>query len=214
MVTYELALIIKSEAIFGSGISNVYIHEDCQYDENGFIYYHSKTLKGLLHRTGKNLFGDDNKIVKSLFGSEADEEIEEKKEKKFKENSTEKEESERKINEGKLIFSNLELPNEIKEIVKKEQLSIGEILKIQTNIRKFIKIGASGVNENLRTVRTVKDGIVLTGQIKIKMGLTEKEKRDLLFILKATRNIGLMKNRGRGEVEFKIDYEEEFRKRV
>ena len=46
------------------------------------------------------------------------------------------------------------------------------------------------------------------------MGLTEKEKRDLLFILKATRNIGLMKNRGRGEVEFKIDYEEEFRKRV
>ena len=87
-------------------------------------------------------------------------------------------------------------------------------MKIQTNIRKFIKIGASGVNENLRTVRTVKDGIVLTGQIKIKMGLTEKEKRDLLFILKATRNIGLMKNRGRGEVEFKIDYEEEFRKRV
>ena len=179
MKIYKLVLVIKSEAILGSGISNVYIHEDCLYDERGFVYYHSKTLKGMLHNIAEKLgIREENRNL--FFGNEK--------------------------REGSLIFSNLEIPAEIKKIVKDEKLLESDILNLQTNIRQFIKIGESGVAESgsLRNIRTVKDGIVLIGEIKSEKELTVEQERDLLFILKAVRNIGMMKNRGRGEVEFKI----------
>ena len=179
MKIYKLVLVIKSEAILGSGISNVYIHEDCLYDERGFVYYHSKTLKGVLHNIAEKLgISEENRNL--FFGNEK--------------------------REGSLIFSNLEIPAEIKKIVKDEKLLESDILNLQTNIRQFIKIGESGVTESgsLRNIRTIKDGIVLIGEIKSEKELTAEQERDLLFILKAVRNIGMMKNRGRGEVEFKI----------
>ena len=184
MEIYKLVLVIKSEAILGSGMSNVYVHEDCLYDERGFIYYHSKTLKGILHNSAEKL-GISEKHRKLFFGNESI--------------------------EGKLIFSNLEIPKEIKEIVRNESLSETDTLNLQTNIRQFIKIGNNGTTENgsLRNIRTVKDRMVLIGEIKSQDELTIEQEKDLLFILKAVRNIGMMKNRGRGEVEFKIYHESE-----
>lgn len=177
MSEYIVAMTIKSEAILGSGISNVYIHEDCLYDENGFVYFHSKSLKGLFHKTAQNL-----KIKNRELFFEKDKKS------------------------GILTFTNLELPDSIKNILNSDNLSKEEILGLQTNIRQFISIDENGVTKesSLRNIRTINDGIILLGKINTSKELDADEVKDLLFIIKATRNVGMMRNRGRGKVEFQL----------
>ena len=218
MSKYKLVMIIKSEAILGSGISNVFIHEDCSYDENGFVYYHAKTLKGIFHKTAEKI---GIKNIDVLFGAEGNNEdkgIAENQKENKKSNITQQEKNITQKN-GKLIFSNLEVPKEIVQIVNENsKLNTNEVLNLQTNIRQFIKINKNGTTEDgsLRNIRTIKDGMILLGEVYAEKILNEEEEKEFLFVLKATRNIGTMRNRGRGEVEFKlfkdnIDVEKIFR---
>ncbi len=192
MAEYKIKVIIKSEAIFGSGKSKGQIHEDCLYDKDGFIYYSGKTLKGMLRKTAK-LITDNCKELKGsiegLFGTDYDDS------KKCLESRS----------EGKLRFSNLTVSEGIRNNLKANLNPTSlEVLSAMTHIRNFIKIGKNGVTEKgaLRNIRTIRENMVLFSELG-KLDL-EREEKLLALIVKNTRHLGMNVSKGRGEVKMTL----------
>lgn len=199
MSNYKIKAVIKSEAIFGSGKSKGQINEDSKYDEDGFVYYSGKTLKGMIKKTS-NLIIDNCKefenfdelkgIYDKLFGKENS--------KIGKENSE---------NSGKIHFSNLEISKEMKnKLLNEFKLTSSEILSAMTNIRNFIKIdNEKGVTAegSLRNIRTIKENMVFFSDLG-ELNLEDKEKKFLALVVRNTKNLGMNISKGRGEVKLTL----------
>lgn len=197
---YKIKAVIKSEAIFGSGKSKGQINEDSKYDEDGFVYYSGKTLKGMIKKTSNLIidnckafenFDELKKIYDELFG---------------KENS--------KISE-QMHFSNLEISKEMKnKLLNEFKLTSSEILSAMTNIRNFIKIdNEKGVTAegSLRNIRTIKENMVFFSDLG-ELNLEDKEKKFLALVVRNTKNLGMNISKGRGEVKLALlEDDEEFK---
>lgn len=206
MAEYKIKAVIKSDAIFGSGKSKGQIHEDCQYDEDGFVYYGGKTLKGMLRKTGKMIIDNylkiDNENGKKLeetliklFGSEY-----------VKDRA-----------EGILRFEDLKVSEELRNKVKsKSNAQPDEVLNAMTDINSFIKIDSTkGVTEEktLRNIRTIKKEMVFYSKLG-EINLSDDEEKLLDLIVKNTNYLGMNISKGRGEVELKLYKNEEITKKV
>lgn len=187
MAEYRIKAVIKSEAIFGSGKSKGQIHEDCLYDNDGFIYYNGKTLKGVLRKTAKlisNHYKKQKERIEGLFGAEYD--------------------NERK--EGKLRFSNLTVSNGMKYKLKEElEATPTEVLLSMTYIRNFIRVENNGVAQDgaLRNIRTIREKMVLFCDLG-DLDISIEEEKLLALIVQNTRYLGMNVSKGRGEVEMTL----------
>ncbi|WP_053956479.1 RAMP superfamily CRISPR-associated protein [Inediibacterium massiliense] len=182
----KLKIILKSEAIFNSGEaeSNM-VHMKALTDEFGFVYFHSKTLKGQLkdhafwlYELYKYAEKKDKRIEKSkhwfkcivkLFGiTEAE----------LKYRNLEEESKLYKYVEGSLKISNLELEKPVREyfinLFKEDKqssyyrLTQNDLIQAQTQIRTSIRL-KDGVAEQggLVTYHTVKEGLVFYSELNL-----------------------------------------------
>ncbi len=192
MAKYKIKVVIKSEAIFGSGKSKGQIHEDCLYDKDGFIYYNGKTLKGMLRKTAElisNHCKNQKDRIEGLFGAEYDNEHK----------------------EGKLRFSNLTVSDGMKyKLTEELKATPSEVLSSMTHIRNFIKIEGNGVAKDgaLRNIRTIREKMVLFCELGDLYINTDEEKL-LALIVQNTRYLGMNVSKGRGEVEMTLLKNEE-----
>lgn len=219
---YTLKIKICSEAIFTGGEkeSNL-VQSKALTDENGFVYFHAKSLKGQLKRQGfwlldqyKN-FADQKRAEEflgsliALFGIN-DEEINLHYPKYYNTYRSDKPFME----QGIMSLSNLELPEAIRNyflnLLKEDEesgyyrLSYHELLEAQTNIRTGIQL-EDGVIKNhmFNTYHTVKEGLVFYS----KLSFTSKPDGylpDLMRIIYSLDRIGAGIHRGRGQVEAKL----------
>lgn len=189
MANYRIKAIIESETIFGSGKSRGQINEDCQYDEDGFIFYNAKALKGVLRSTGELIINSckekelEEKFYK-LFGATYFEDVKNR-------------------NNGELRFSNLQISDEMKKALK-DLGNKHEILQAMTNIRQFIRIDKNGVTKenSLRNIRTIKEKMVFYSELG-EHELTNEEKF-LALIVKSTKYLGMNISKGRGKVKLSL----------
>jgi len=192
MSRYKIKALIKSGAIFGSGKSKGQIHEDSQYDEDGFIYYNGKTFKGMLRKSGEFIV-DSYKSIEELKGKELEESFIKLFGSRFGEGRK----------EGILRFSNLEVSDEVKSHFK--NLPSDEVLELMTEVNSFIRIGENGVTEesSLRSIRVVKKDMVFWCELG-ELSISTEEEKLLALIVKNTRALGMNLSKGRGEVEMNL----------
>ncbi|MGL4848353.1 MAG: RAMP superfamily CRISPR-associated protein [Clostridium sp.] len=192
MKEYSIKIEFKSEAILGSGKSTPgYIDFDIVYDEYGLPYLKGKTFKGKLREEGENisrLLKEEypKELVNNLFGYKKD------------------------GGESKIYFSDFTVGENLKNVIKNEVLNGNidskEVLEAMTNVRNFTAIDKEGVAKDgsLRKIRVLKKGLVLNGKIEVDKELTEKEEELIRLALGTLKHIGLMGNRGKGEIECSI----------
>lgn len=201
MVEYKIKAIIKSDAIFGSGKSKGQIHEDCQYDKDGFVYYGGKTLKGMLRKTGKMII-DNYKEIDNKKG----EELEENLIKLFGSEYVKDRE------EGILRFEDLKVSENLRNKLKAElNAKPYEVLDSMTDINSFIKIDSKkSVTEknSLRNVRTIKKEMIFYSNLG-EIALSPEQEKLLALVVKNTKYLGMNVSKGRGEVELKLYKNEE-----
>lgn len=224
MEKYQLIVKIDSEAIFNSGESDGNIVQmKVLTDEQGFVYYHSKTLKGQLkdqaiwiYKEYKKLdtekAKDFIKIVSELFGLNKEE--------------CENHDIPKEIYEelglydsGKLKVGHLQLDDETKdffnqwfELQKSKQyttLSKHELIKAQTKIRTNISIEDGVVKKGgLVNFHTIREGLTFYSVLEVEETKSTKEavKKVLELIIGGFRRIGANTHRGRGCITAKIKH--------
>ncbi len=218
MIKYKLEVKIDSEAIFNSGESDGNIVQmKVLTDEDGFVYYHSKTLKGQLkdvalwiYKEYKKL--DDKKakrfieIVCELFGFN-------KEEYEYHQIDT----TIKLYELGKLKVGHLELDEETKDFfykwfeVEKDKsyitLSKHELIQAQTKIRTNISIVDGVVKKGgLVNFHTVRQGLTFYSTIEVDDTVVdEKEITEVLkLITGGFKRIGANAHRGRGCITAEI----------
>lgn len=216
MLKYKLFVKIKSEAFFNSAESNGnMINLKALTDENGFVYFHGKTLKGQLKDTGFWIYEkyksvDEKKaekflkILLYLFGTSS-QELKERGYMNFFINNL----------EGAMKVSSLELDDETQKFFeswfqsdrqkKYITLTKDELIKAQTNDRIQIKIKDGIVEDGkLMTYQTVKEGLEFEATLEIgcMSDFTESDIYEVLErVVKGYRKIGASVSRGRGNIE-------------
>ncbi|WP_031556047.1 RAMP superfamily CRISPR-associated protein [Oribacterium sp. FC2011] len=181
---------IISDTIIGSGQS-VPGAEDITIlvDREGFPYYKGGSLKGIFREEYSNLLYwndcSEDEVKKELFNllgsngfsSDAD--------------------------ETKLRFTNFELSEAVKNVIRKEGLSANEVNEAFTTVRTFTAIDNDNgmVKEgSLRQARCLKKGITLYGNITC----SKEQEETVKEVLSLIKWIGSMRNRGFGRVGFEI----------
>lgn len=182
---YQIEVSLDSEAVFNSAESESNtVHMKALIDECGFVYFHSKTLKGQLkdqalwlHEKYRAVDTDfANKFVDSievLFGMNTDE--------RKLALGDEAEDHEKmtcqKVVQGIMKLGNLELPKAVKDHFNAMIEAGGEsdyfkvtrhdIINAQTNIRTSIKTEGGAAKEGaLFTYHTVKSGMTFHADIE------------------------------------------------
>ncbi len=181
----KICMTLKSDTIFGNGES-VPGAEDIAVltDDMGFPYYKGATLKGVfreeleryLELKGKSP-SETNKITSELLGDSGDNDE----------------------SSGKIIFSDLEISDGVKEpIIKELDGKNMYITDLFTNVRTFTEINSQGVVEkgSLRSARCVNKGMKFYGEVKC----AEEQKDIVIDVLKMIKGIGTMRNRGFGRI--------------
>ncbi len=227
---YQIEIEISSEAILTSGEKERNtVQTKAQTDPYGFVYFHSKTLKGQLKKQAfwlldKFISSDKDKAqsfyqsIVVLFGTNADET------RKLEEKYNKKNEEVIKLNKnpqnpGIMRLSNLELDKELRDYFigfyrdKEDEkdyyrISPHDLIEAQTHIRTGIQI-KDGIAKNhmLNTFHTVRKGLVFYSTITIEElsnEITDKGIENLAYIVYSLRRIGAGIHRGRGEITARL----------
>lgn len=220
-----------TETIFSSGESDSNIvNNKALTDKDGFVYFHSKTLKGQLkdrafwiydcYRFSTNgekearrmanaiayLFGIEEEELQSRYPVKKDQES-------FISYLEEGFQTKPLYCEGHLKIGNLEFNKDFRDALKSLQngengyknYSEDALIKAQTNIRTNISVGENGVVENkhLGQYHTVQNGFKFESILEY-IPFNDKKassfKDELSLIVKSLKRIGASTNRGRGKV--------------
>ena len=191
----EIKMKLLSDTIFGNGMS-IPGGEDISVlcDGNGFPYYKGSTFKGIF-REELECYLDwileevDNKQkrieeeITRLLGKSGDDEIK---------------------NASKLVFSDFQLSNSVKECVLQE-IGLGKknvVLNSVSHTRTFNSLSEDGVSKKgaLRNCRCVNKGLCFYSEIQC----SEADVPMVQEILSNIKWIGTMRNRGFGKVKITI----------
>lgn len=207
---YQIEVEICSETIFTAGeVEGNLVRTRALTDENGFVYFHAKTLKGQLRRQALWVLRQYENID-SYNGTKAAE--------SFKNSIDYLFGKEGGNNAGALKLGNLELPLMVREYfiimqqqdLKKEyyRISAHDLIEGQTQIRTGIQIDESGTAKDkmLTTYHTVKDGLIFYSDISFENTDENFEKylEDFIKIIYSFRRIGAGIHRGRGEIKARL----------
>jgi len=229
---YQIEIEICSEAIFTSGEKERNtVQTKAQTDPYGFVYFHSKTLKGQLKKQAfwlldKYISSDKDKAqsfyqsIVTLFGTNADET------RRLEEKYNKKNEEVIKLNKnpqnpGIIRLSNLELDKELRDYFisfykksdkedEKEyyRISPHDLIEAQTHIRTGIQIKDGIVkNHMFNTFHTVRKGLVFSSTLtfdETENKITDEVIEDLANIVYSLRRIGAGIHRGRGEATARL----------
>ena len=214
MEKYILKIKLLSDTIFSGGESIVSISDiDELYDDYKIPYYKGKSVKGNIRESAELIIENQKKfdeekarqneeIVKALFGKtflseQLSEENEDKKE-LYRDDQT----------QGILRFENASLEDDLKQnlkyLVDKKIITKDEIISSFTDIRYATKIDreyGTAKKGSLRSMRVLNKGITFSANIYSERDLTEDELALLLCAVKATRHVGTLRSRGKGQVE-------------
>lgn len=209
---------LLSEAIFDSGeqVAN-HVHSQALSDDYGCVYYHAKTLKGVLKRQAFWLYQvyramgredaamDFIQAVADLFG------FHEEEEKLYGiENVT--------WRQGYMRLGNLQLPSSVRQQVhnwltihanqdntKSEpyiHFSPQDMLEAQTNVRTMIQMEDGLVKDRMFTsFHTVKQGLVFESVVEFDQYPAISHVQHLARIVRSLERIGAGENRGYGRVD-------------
>lgn len=179
----KIKMELLSDVIFGNGLS-IPGAEDISVlcDEHGFPYYKGGTFKGIfreeLSRFLEWTAKGEEQLVEKLLGRSGDTDL---------------------LNERKLIFSDFQLSDAVKQRVLEE---IGEskemVLDSMTHIRAFTSIEENGVVKegSLRNCRCVNKGLYFYSEVQC----ASQDKELVAEVLSLVKWIGSMRNRGFGKV--------------
>lgn len=214
---YKLEIFILSEAIFSSGEKeHNLVQTKVLADQDGFVYFHAKTLKGQLKRQAFWLLEQyksfDENRAKEFFASVV---------KLFGINNTEinaycpdSSKKDYHQQQGIMQLSNLELNETVRRYFNSLKLKKGkegycnisahDLIEAQTNIRTGIQL-ENGVTKNkmMTTYHTVKEGLYFYGTLHFSENV-EPYLQDLKRIIYSFKRMGAGIHRGRGEVEAKL----------
>lgn len=218
MEKYILKIKLLSDTIFSGGESIVSISDiDELYDDYKIPYYKGKSVKGNIRESAELIIENQKKfdeqkakqneeIVKALFGktflrdqsSEEDKKEEKEKKELYRDDQT----------QGILRFENASLEDDLKQnlkyLVDKKIITKDEIISSLTDIRYATKIDreyGTAKKGSLRSMRVLNKGITFSANIYSERDLTEDELALLLCAVKATRHVGTLRSRGKGQVE-------------
>lgn len=214
MEKYILKIKLLSDTIFSGGESIVSISDiDELYDDYKIPYYKGKSIKGNIRESAELIIENQKKfdeqkarenqeIVKALFGktflSEQSSEQNEDKKELYRDDQT----------QGILRFENASLEEDLKQnlkyLVDKKIITKDEIISSLTDIRYATKIDreyGTAKKGSLRSMRVLNKGITFSANIYSERDLTEDELALLLCAVKATRHVGTLRSRGKGQVE-------------
>jgi len=182
---------LLSETLFGGDGSVLGTADiEIQTDERGLPYLAGRTLKGLIREQAEwyNSFLPpeervDRQILR-MFG------------KPWEDN-----------HEG-LRFGNAKLSDAIYEFVERHNIGGAEILNAVTNVRSMTGVDETGkaAKGTLRQARVMKPGFVLYAPVFANTELSEMERRLLEKAVKLVRHVGVMRNRGKGEVRCRLKW--------
>lgn len=212
MSKYFIKVTLLSEAIFNSGEEEQnLVNEKVLTDENGFVYFHAKTLKGQLRSRGawiakrleeldkekdedKRASTGFNESIEKLFGSE------------FQKTAPKR---------GMMTLSNLELNKEVQNYLmalnREEHEDIYynitpyDLMEAQTNKRPRIQTQNGVAKEHMMmTYHTVKDGLVFYSQINLLEKVSQKDLVALNAVVSSMEWLGASINRGRGKIKAQL----------
>lgn len=184
MDKYNIEIELKSETILGSGESVPgSVDLEVLYDNYGLPYLKGKTLKGRLREEAENIIRLDNKTfskknIDELFGYEDKNEL------------------------SKIIFFDATVSENIKNAINNSSIEKEDIFNALTDTRSFTAVGKDGValDTTLRQIRVIHKGLILNAKINVVCELSEKEEILLALSVASLKHIGLMCNRGKGNV--------------
>lgn len=195
MKAYTIQIILKSDALIGSGEGyGAIIDSDIVFDDLGISYIPAKRIKGCLRDSANEVSqmftssGINYKIdVDKTFGNPGQKE------------ST-------PIYFSNLVIEEYEKNRKWLEYLSKEYkdiLSRDGILSTFTEIRQQTAIDEEGVADehSLRTIRVLRRDLTFSGEIQVEDDCFVKP---LAFACLNLRRIGTKRNRGFGEVECKL----------
>lgn len=182
---------LVSETIFGGDGEQIGTTDmEIQADECGFPYYSGRTLKGVLREQAEwymQCLPDDPKLKDALY-------------KLFGKT--------REDNNESLRFGKAKLGDTIYDFAKQQSVDKRDIFHALTEVRSMTSIDQTGIVKkgSLRQARVMKPGYVFYAPIFIQGELNDSEQKLLETAVKLVRHIGLMRHRGKGEVECKIKW--------
>jgi len=182
---------LLSETVFGGDGSVLGTADiEIQTDERGLPYLAGRTLKGLIREQAEwynSFLPEEERLdreILRLFG------------KPWEDN-----------HEG-LRFGNAKLSDAVYALVEDHDLSGAEILNAVSNVRSMTSIDETGraAKGTLRQVRVMKPGFVLYAPVFANAELSERERMLLEKAVKLVRHVGVMRNRGKGEVQCRLTW--------
>lgn len=190
---------LLSDTVFGSG-NSVPGGEDLisLTDAEGFPYFRAGTFKGIFREELENYCGccgmnesETRDVIENLLGKPGDDTIR---------------------NSSKLHFSDFQISEKVRDIVRKE---IGydptAVIDMTTHLRTFVRLSGDGMAEkgSLRTVRCVNKGLVFYSTVDIPDATkrTPGSKGTVREVLQMISWIGTMRSRGFGHVEISLTEE-------
>lgn len=185
----KIRMQLMSDVVFGNGTS-VPGGEDISIlsDENGFPYYKGGTFKGIFREELINYLGwtleDENQItaeVYRLLGKTGDDDIR---------------------NQDKIIFSDFNLSDYVKQQMMTETRQREEILGALSHLRTFTAISSDGIVQkgSLRGCRCINKGLNFYSVVKC----LPKDEELVSEVLRGIKWVGTMRNRGFGKVKLSI----------
>lgn len=188
----KIKMQLLSDVVFGNGMS-IPGGEDISIlcDEYGFPYYKGSTFKGVFREELERFLGwtvtDKTEIEKrlhELLGKNGDDLGKEK---------------------NKLVFSNFQLSDYVKEAVLQEIGSDNSeaIKNALSHIRTFTSITDEGIVKkgSLRSGRCVNKGLYFYSEVNCK----EEDKELVKEVLSLIKWVGSMRNRGFGKVKITVE---------
>lgn len=182
---------LLSETVFGGDGSVLGTADiEIQTDERGLPYLAGRTLKGLIREQAEwysSFLPPEEQLdreILRLFGKPWED------------------------NHESLRFGNAKLSDAIYELVSKHNIGAGEMLNAVTNVRSMTSIDESGkaAAGTLRQARVMKPGFVLYAPVFANTELSETERQLLEKAVKLVRHVGVMRNRGKGEVRCRLKW--------
>lgn len=199
IATIEINL--KSETILGGdGEIKGTVDIDIQIDEHGLPYFSARTLKGVLRKQATwfvNCLPDEKRTeyeqaLFHLFGR-ADEN------------------DQHHSNYDAVRFGNAKLSQSLYELIETKKYAPREVMNAITTVRTMTSINDNtGTAEvgSLRKARIIYSGYTFVAPIYVNRELSNIEKELLMIATKLLRHIGLMRNRGKGEVACTLYWED------
>jgi Uncharacterized protein predicted to be involved in DNA repair (RAMP superfamily) len=182
---------LLSETVFGGDGSVLGTADiEIQTDERGLPYLAGRTLKGLIREQAEWYNGFlpqeerlDREILR-MFGEP------------------------REDNHEGLRFGNAKLSDAIYEFAERHNIGAAEILNAVTDVRSMTSIDETGkaAKGTLRQARVMKPGFALYAPVFANTELSETERRLLEKAVKLVRHVGVMRNRGKGEVRCRLKW--------